>query len=649
MPAEPLDNYALHRLQTEQSELLDVIDGLRKVRLGQLVELPQLIVCGDQSSGKSSVLEAISRVRFPAKGGVCTRFATEIILRRKPTASARVTIEPGPSRVKEEEKQKFREFPHELSDEVDLPALIETAKEWMGISSADGETAGFSDDVLKVELCGPDKPELSLVDLPGLYRAKSREQGAAGISIVRKMVEGYMSNKKSIILAVISAKSEYNLQDVLDLAEKHDTKRERTLAIITKPDTLEPNSKEEETYINLASNEHIKLGLGWHTLRNRGHETRDISDNTRDDMEREFFETGQWDSIPQEFVGIDTLRLRLSNVLLDHISKCLPGLVDEIQSKINDRQSKFDKLGEERATTSQQRDYLLNVSSRFEKVTSQALSGMYLDDFFGGLYPPSGASKRLRAVIRDLNEQFARNMWNNGRRRRIIDDACASDSNGHQERLTEGVAQAQDGSRSETVTRSDLEHEIKEMARTNRGIELPGTANQFLVGDLFRDQSKPWEGLARSHLLTVWRAIRQFVELLLQHVADSHTYSQLMRDVIDPTLEAMKQKVLEKLSELVSYNKRGHPLPFDETFLLSLNKFRKDRQLARLEKTVLEMYPDAFDPNSKKRLTVEELHLAATVADSSKDRFAAADIIDLMEVYYEVSICLSSFHYIFLT
>jgi GTP1/Obg family GTP-binding protein len=66
MAAQSSEEHAFRELQSEQSEPLDVIDQLRTQGLGRLVELPQLIVCGDQSSGKSSVLEAISRVRFPA-------------------------------------------------------------------------------------------------------------------------------------------------------------------------------------------------------------------------------------------------------------------------------------------------------------------------------------------------------------------------------------------------------------------------------------------------------------------------------------------------------------------------------------------------------------------------------------------------------
>lgn len=62
--------------------LLDKIDQLLACNLGEYVNLPQLVVVGDQSSGKSSVLEGLTKLPFPSVSGLCTRFATQIIFRR---------------------------------------------------------------------------------------------------------------------------------------------------------------------------------------------------------------------------------------------------------------------------------------------------------------------------------------------------------------------------------------------------------------------------------------------------------------------------------------------------------------------------------------------------------------------------------------
>jgi GTPase SAR1 family protein len=42
----------------------------------------QLVVVGDQSSGKSSVLQAITKLPFPVDDKMCTRFPTEVALQR---------------------------------------------------------------------------------------------------------------------------------------------------------------------------------------------------------------------------------------------------------------------------------------------------------------------------------------------------------------------------------------------------------------------------------------------------------------------------------------------------------------------------------------------------------------------------------------
>ena len=76
--------------------LLEKINILFACNVRAYVDLPQLVVIGDQSSGKSSVLEALTNLPFPREGSLCTRFATHITFRRTQETGVKVSVYPHP-------------------------------------------------------------------------------------------------------------------------------------------------------------------------------------------------------------------------------------------------------------------------------------------------------------------------------------------------------------------------------------------------------------------------------------------------------------------------------------------------------------------------------------------------------------------------
>ena len=74
---------------------LQKIDKLFACGVGDHISLPQIVVVGDQSSGKSSVLEGLVKKPLPRDSGLCTRFATQIIFKRSPTESISVSVIPS--------------------------------------------------------------------------------------------------------------------------------------------------------------------------------------------------------------------------------------------------------------------------------------------------------------------------------------------------------------------------------------------------------------------------------------------------------------------------------------------------------------------------------------------------------------------------
>jgi GTPase SAR1 family protein len=611
----------LRNLQSsDELGLVDAIDKLRSQGISHYVSLPQLIVCGDQSSGKSSVLDAISGIPFPTKDNLCTRFATEMILRRTATASISVSIVPSQDRS-ELECAQLAQFRESLTALDDIPILIERAKDAMGLSAANN---AFSNDVLRIEISGSNRPHLTIVDLPGLIHSENKVQKAADIELVQRLVRSYMSNPRSIILAVVSARNDYANQVVLKLAREVDSDGMRTLGVITKPDTLPVGSESEAAFVALARNEDVYFRLGWHVLKNRDYETRHYSTEARDLAEAQFLSTGVWNDLPRGTVGIVSLRQRLSQVLLDQIRNELPRLAAEIEYGIEHCRVELGRLGESRNTVRGQRLYLLRIGQSFQSAVKAAKDGSYGDEVFGDARTADGYCKRLRAVIQNLNLEFAETMRRAGCRRKIIDDTDAKASG--------------------TVTRTEYLNDIRELLKRSRGRELPGMFNPLIVGELFYEQSGPWERLARKHVELAWKSSVAFLDLLVKELADADTAEALRCEVIHPAMDVLLQGLNRKLKKILIPFQTGHPITYNHYFTETIQNIREKRLETEVHKRLARFF-GVRDTTNLEDLPARRVKMSSLVEALAKrneadmDRYACSEILDCMEAYYKVSDC----------
>lgn len=187
------------------------------------------------------------------------------------------------------EAEALQSFDKKLEKFDDLFKLIEEAANAMSLTNSNN---AFSTNVLSVEISEPNKPQLTIVDLPDLIHSENKSQSRSDVEIVARLVESYIKNKRTIILAVITAKNIYANQIILQRARQIDPTGDHTLDIITKPDTLYAGSQSEVTFISLAQNEDsvVQFRLGWHILKNKDYELKDCSFLERNQSESTFFD-----------------------------------------------------------------------------------------------------------------------------------------------------------------------------------------------------------------------------------------------------------------------------------------------------------------------------------------------------------------------
>src|ERR1700744_1822166 len=219
----------------------------------------------------------------------------------------------------------------------------------------------FTEDVLKIEKCGPDEDYLTVIDVPGIFRTTTE-----GITtnkdkdLVKNMVKEYIRDSRTIILAVLPSNIDVATQEILALAEDYDKTGERTLGILTKPDLVKERSA-KLAVCSLVEGKRKPLTLGYYIVRNRGGDDDDDDVPSSLNVRESMFNEHPWDSLPEDRVGIAALRGRLQELLGQITDRAFPQLRSETRQTLEDAQKKLEELGPPRHTEREQQQYLAAV------------------------------------------------------------------------------------------------------------------------------------------------------------------------------------------------------------------------------------------------------------------------------------------------
>ncbi|SPN97257.1 probable VpsA protein [Cephalotrichum gorgonifer] len=345
-------------------------DVFATVGVANPIDLPQIVVVGSQSSGKSSVLENIvGRDFLPRGSGIVTRRPLILQLINRPATQNGDDKVDGTtdSAANHDEWGEFLHIPGEkfydfnkIRDEIDRETAAKV-----------GRNAGISAAPINLRIYSPNVLNLTLVDLPGLTRVPVGDQPRDIERQIRDMVLKYISKPNAIILAVTAANVDLANSDGLKLGREVDPEGQRTIGVLTKVDLMD----EGTDVVDILAGRIIPLRLGYVPVVNRGQ--RDIDNkkpiNSALEAEKNFFENHKAYRNKSSYCGTPYLARKLNLILMMHIKQTLPDIKARISSSLAKYTTELESLGPSMLGNSQ--NVVLNIITEFTNEWRTVLDG----------------------------------------------------------------------------------------------------------------------------------------------------------------------------------------------------------------------------------------------------------------------------------
>ncbi|KAJ6127111.1 hypothetical protein N7523_002723 [Penicillium sp. IBT 18751x] len=342
------------------------------------ITLPKICVVGDQSTGKSSLIEGISEIKVPRSAGTCTRCPMEINLSEcEPEESWKCTIFLS-FRYWYDANKKFRTMlkksealgpwiqaidqEDELFITLTDKSKIQDAIRWAqlailnpgadfhryvpGKNALTSETieVKFSPNVVRLDISGPRFPALSFYDLPGVISQAEHEAENYLVLLVENLVKHYISEEHCIVLLTLSMTDDAGNSNAARLIGRIKGAKERTLGVLTKPDRL-ASFESFTQYKEILEGKVYGLGHGYFVVRNNT--DPEVPHDEALTEEDTFFADPFWSVEMADYhhrFGTRRLQVALSATLMEQIQKSLPSIIRQIDEKGNRIDAELDTL-----------------------------------------------------------------------------------------------------------------------------------------------------------------------------------------------------------------------------------------------------------------------------------------------------------------
>ncbi|KAF7317763.1 Dynamin-related protein DNM1 [Mycena kentingensis (nom. inval.)] len=387
------------------ADLIQVVNRLQDTfsTLGGELDMPQLVVVGSQSAGKSSVLETIVGRDFLPRGqGIVTRrpLVLQLIHTAEPSSD-------NPSSPTFREWGQFLHIDKKFTDFNEIRKEIE--QETFRVA---GQNKGVSKLPISLRIYSPDVLDLTLVDLPGLTKIPVGDQPSDIERQIRNLVTDYISKPNSVILAVSPANVDLANSESLKLARQVDPQGRRTIGVLSKLDLMDAGTNA----LDILTGRVYPLKLGFIGVVNRSQQDINAEKplTAALESETEFFRNHPAYRNIAHKNGTKYLAKTLNQVLMNHIRDKLPDMKARLNTLMGQAQQELNSFGDSdsfggpnqqgalilRLMTQFARDFVASIEGTKVDVSTKELSGgariyYIFNDVFGQALDSLDATQNL--------------------------------------------------------------------------------------------------------------------------------------------------------------------------------------------------------------------------------------------------------------
>ncbi|KKA30214.1 hypothetical protein TD95_001914 [Thielaviopsis punctulata] len=307
------------------------------------LDLPQIVVVGSQSAGKSSVLENIvGRDFLPRGSGIVTRRPLILQLINVPDEDGEEQPDPyrSPSAARRSEWAEFHHIPNRrFNDFGDVKREIENET-----SRVAGNNKGINRQPINLKIYSPHVLNLTLVDLPGLTKVPIGDQPTDIEKQTRNLISEYIAKPNSIVLAVSPANVDIVNSEALKLARHVDPLGRRTIGVLTKVDLMDHGTNA----LDILSGRVYPLKLGFIGVVNRSQQDIQGNKPMEDALkaEMEFFKHHPAYRNIASRCGTHFLAKTLNTTLMAHIRDRLPDIKARLNTLMGQTQQELASYGD---------------------------------------------------------------------------------------------------------------------------------------------------------------------------------------------------------------------------------------------------------------------------------------------------------------